>query len=288
MVSCREILHAEANAKLIQASHLTKRYPGGAVPALEDVTFTIERGEVCGLLGRNGAGKSTTLNLLTGCLAPSDGFVQIGGVDLNEDPVAAKKKLGYAPEQPPLYPDMTLEEYLVFVARAKDVRNPREEALRVLEATSLYRQRGSLLRTLSKGNRQRAGIAQALIGDPPILILDEPSIGLDPEQIARLRALIASLGRNRTVLLSSHILSEITLLCNRILLLSCGKLVADGAPEAVIAQSGKTTLEEAFLALTADPAAAAEDAEDPPHERRDLRNCRDRRNNRREKKGGRR
>lgn len=260
---------------MIQASHLTKRYPGSAVPALEDVTFTVERGEVCGLLGRNGAGKSTTLNLLTGCLAPSDGFVTIGGVDLNADPVAAKKKLGYAPEQPPLYPDMTLEEYLVFVAQAKAVGKPREEAMRVMEETSLYRQRGSQLRTLSKGNRQRAGIAQALIGDPPILVLDEPSIGLDPEQIARLRSLIASLGRNRTILLSSHILSEITLLCSRILLLSCGRLVADGAPEAVIAQSGKTTLEEAFLALTADSAPADDDEEDTRLKRRD----------RREKKG---
>ncbi|MDY5015141.1 MAG: ABC transporter ATP-binding protein [Eubacteriales bacterium] len=256
---------------MIQASHLSKRYPGAASPALDDVSFTVGRGEVCGLLGRNGAGKSTTLNLLTGCLAPTAGRVTVGGVDLLDDPIAAKRRLGYAPEQPPLYPDMTLLEYLVFAAEAKRLPHAGEEAERVMEETALTRRRGDLLRTLSKGNRQRAGIAQALLGDPPILILDEPSIGLDPEQITKLRALIASLGKDRTVLLSSHILSEITLLCGRILLLSCGRLVADGTPEQVIAQSGKKTLEEAFLALTADTPSEEDDrddAEDEPPRRR--------------------
>ena len=237
---------------MIAVSHLSKRYPGAAAPALDDLSFTVGKGEICGLLGRNGAGKSTTLNILTGCLAPSSGHVKIDGIDLWEDPVPAKRKIGYAPERPPLYPDMTLREYLTFVCRAKSVADPRAEAARVMEATALSRHADSRLAILSKGNRQRAGLVQALIGDPPILILDEPAIGLDPEQITRLRSLITSLRTGHTILLSSHILSEVSLLCSRIVLLSQGRLAADDTPEGLLSKSGRKTLEEAFLALTSD------------------------------------
>ncbi len=256
---------------MISVSHLCKTYPGVDTPSVDDLTFHIGKATVCGLLGRNGAGKSTTLNLLTGCLAPTSGSIRIAGADLQEDPTTAKRRIGYAPELPPLYPDMTLSEYLVFVARAKSVRAPKAEAARVMEKADLTRFASVRLAALSKGSRQRAGLAQALIGDPDILILDEPSIGLDPEQIARLRAWIAELGKTHTVLLSSHILSEITLLCGRILLLSEGKLVADETPDGLLKKSGKATLEEAFLALTSDPEAEADDDPPPVRGRRRIR-----------------
>ena len=185
--------------------------------------------------------------------------IRIAGTDLLEDPTDAKRRIGYAPENPPLYPDMTLSEYLLFVARAKSVRAPKEETARIMEKTNLARYASVRLAALSKGSRQRAGLAQALIGDPDILILDEPSIGLDPEQITRLRAWIAELGKTHTILLSSHILSEITLLCGRILLLSEGRLVADDTPGGLLARSGKTSLEDAFLSLTADSADTSDD-----------------------------
>ncbi len=233
------------------------------LPALDDVSFRIEGAEVCGLLGRNGAGKSTALNILTGCLPATSGSVEIDGIDLEVNPTEAKRRIGYAPELPPLYPDMTLSEYLTFVARAKSCVHVKDEIVRVMEETSTLRHAGTPLRALSRGNRQRAGIAQALLGNPGILILDEPSIGLDPEQITRLRALIARLGRDHTVLLSSHILSEITLLCGRILLLSRGRLVADAAPEELLRRTGKATLEEAFLELTAGDEEDGEETELP-------------------------
>ena len=244
---------------MISVSHLCKTYPGADTPSVDDLTFHIGKAEVCGLLGRNGAGKSTTLNLLTGCLAPTSGSICIAGTDLLEDPTDAKRRIGYAPENPPLYPDMTLSEYLLFVARAKSVRAPKEETARIMEKTNLARYASVRLAALSKGSRQRAGLAQALIGDPDILILDEPSIGLDPEQITRLRAWIAELGKTHTILLSSHILSEITLLCGRILLLSEGRLVADDTPGGLLARSGKASLEDAFLSLTADSADTSDD-----------------------------
>ena len=249
---------------MIAVSHLSKRYPGADTLSLDDVSFTVSEGEICGLLGRNGAGKSTTLNILTGCLAPSSGHVEIDGIDLWTDPVQAKRKIGYAPELPPLYPDMRLFEYLVFVCRAKSVSNPGEEAERVMEVTSMTRYASSRLAILSKGNRQRAGLAQALIGDPTILILDEPANGLDPEQNARLRALIAELGKKHTILLSSHILSEVSLLCGRIVLLSQGRLAAEDTAEGLKKRAGKDTLEEAFLALT----SQEQDDEEPPLKKR--------------------
>jgi len=239
---------------MIELSHITKQYTRNSAPAVKDLSFRVEEGSVCGLLGRNGAGKSTTLNILTGCLAPNDGKVIVGtgkdAAELYEEPLKAKAKIGYAPEIPPLYPDMTLFEYLCFAARAKGVSEPRREAERCMKLTATGSYADSLLRTLSKGTRQRVGVAQAILGDPPILILDEPSIGLDPEQIARLRNLIADLGKNHTILLSSHILSEITLLCDHIVLLKEGELAFNGVPEEMLRQTGKSSLEEAFLDLT--------------------------------------
>lgn len=227
---------------MIEVSHLTKRY--GAHTAVEDLTFTIEKGRIYGFLGPNGAGKSTTMNILTGCLAATEGEVRIAGYDIFEEARQAKRRIGYLPEQPPLYPDMTPEEYLRFVAGAKGVPADKTGAqlLRVLEVTGLSDVKDRLIRNLSKGYRQRVGIAQALLGDPEIVILDEPTVGLDPLQIIEIRDLIRSLGKDHTVLLSSHILSEVRAICDVILILSKGRLVACDTPD---------TLEARFAAGTA-------------------------------------
>ena len=213
---------------LIEVSHLTKRYGGHT--ALADVSFSIPEGQITGLLGPNGAGKSTTMNILTGCLAPSSGSVRINGIDILEDPYGAKRCLGYLPEQPPLYPDRTPEEYLKFVARAKGVERPAQAAEEVMERTGLTEMGHRLTCNLSKGYRQRLGIAQAILGDPKLIILDEPTVGLDPLQITQIRDLIRDLGRDRTVILSSHILAEVQAVCSNILILSGGRLVAQGTP----------------------------------------------------------
>jgi ABC-2 type transport system ATP-binding protein len=238
---------------LITTQNITKTYRRYNRPALDSVSFHIARGTVCGLLGQNGAGKSTTLNLLTGCLIPDAGKIFIDGIDLSADPLQAKRRIGYAPENPPLYPDMTLGEYLTFVARAKGCKDIPAETARVMRLTETEPMRTRLLKTLSKGYRQRAGLAQALVGDPDILILDEPTIGLDPRQITAMRTLVAELGRTKTILLSSHILSEITLLCGQIIILAQGKLVADDTPEGILKNTGCAALEDAFLKLTGVP-----------------------------------
>ena len=214
---------------MIEVSHLTKRY--GSHLALDDLSFTIPEGQIYGLLGPNGAGKSTTMNILTGCLAATSGRVRIDGVDIFEDPMAAKKHLGYLPELPPLYMDRTPEEYLRFVARAKGIREVRGELERVMALTQITDVKDRLIRNLSKGYRQRVGIAQAILGDPDIIILDEPTVGLDPRQITEIRELIQKLGENKTVILSSHILSEVQAVCDSILILSRGKLVACDTPD---------------------------------------------------------
>ena len=182
-------------------------------------------------MGPNGAGKSTTMNILTGCLAATSGRVRIDGVDIFEDPMAAKKHLGYLPELPPLYMDRTPEEYLRFVARAKGIGEVRGELERVMALTQITDVKDRLIRNLSKGYRQRVGIAQAILGDPDIIILDEPTVGLDPRQITEIRELIQKLGENKTVILSSHILSEVQAVCDSILILSRGKLVACDTPD---------------------------------------------------------
>ncbi len=215
---------------MIEVRNLTKRY--GNKLALSDVSFTVEDGEVLGLLGPNGAGKSTTMNIMTGNLSATGGSVSIGGHDILEEPIAAKKQLGYLPELPPLYPDMTVEEYLRFVYGLKRCRLPRAKHLEeVCEAAQIGDVRRRVIKNLSKGYRQRIGVAQALIGAPEVLILDEPTVGLDPRQMMEIRTLIRGLGKKHTVILSSHILSEVQAVCDRVVVINRGKLIADDTPE---------------------------------------------------------
>jgi ABC-2 type transport system ATP-binding protein len=229
---------------LIEVKNLTKVY--GNNTAVSNLTFTIQSGQIYGFLGPNGAGKTTAMNIITGCLAATSGTVTISGYDIFEDADKAKKLIGYLPEEPPLYPDMTPYEYLYFVARAKRV--PRGDIISkiddVMTVTGIHSVSDRLIKNLSKGYRQRVGIAQALIGDPEIIILDEPTVGLDPKQIIEIRELIRSLGENHTVILSSHILSEVRALCDNIMIISRGKLVACDTPENLERLfSGTTTIE---------------------------------------------
>ena len=216
---------------MIEVSHLTKRYGGHT--AVSNLSFTIEKGQTYGFLGPNGAGKSTTMNIMTGCLAASEGEVRIDGHDIFEEPQQAKRLIGYLPEQPPLYLDRTPREYLTFVGRAKGIKDKAlpEQIGRVMEVTQIIDVADRLIKHLSKGYRQRVGIAQALLGDPEVVILDEPTVGLDPKQIIEIRSLIQSLGQKHTVILSSHILSEVQAVCQTILIISKGHLVACDTPE---------------------------------------------------------
>jgi ABC-2 type transport system ATP-binding protein len=215
---------------MIEVKHLEKRY--GSNIALNNVSFKIEENEVVGFLGPNGAGKSTTMNIITGYLSATSGTVTIQGKDILDNPSEAKAMIGYLPELPPLYPDMTVEEYLNFIYELKKVKLPKkehiEEVCSITKITNVYKR---LIGNLSKGYRQRVGIAQALIGNPPLLILDEPTVGLDPKQIIEIRTLIKKLGKKHTVILSSHILPEVQAVCERILILNQGTLVADGTEE---------------------------------------------------------
>ena len=222
---------------MIEVEHLTKRY--GAHTAVDDISFTVEDGCIYGLLGPNGAGKSTTMNILTGYLSATAGTVKVAGHDIAEEPLEAKKAIGYLPEQPPLYPEMTVREYLLFVAELKGVKHKKERAPMVETAmgrTGLQPVQNRLIRNLSKGYRQRVGIAAALLGEPKVIILDEPTVGLDPAQVIEIRGLIHDLGRTHTVILSSHILSEVQTVCDRVLIISAGKLVAQGTPEELAGQ----------------------------------------------------
>lgn len=216
---------------MIEVKNLVKRYSGGR-PAVNNISFKIEAGEIVGFLGPNGAGKSTTMNILTGYLSATEGDVSIDGYDILQQPNKAKSKIGFLPEQPPLYIDMTVEEYLNFMYELKKVKQPRkqhiEEICRLTRIDNVYTR---LIRNLSKGYRQRVGIAQALLGNPDVLILDEPTVGLDPKQIIEIRSLIKSLGKGHTVILSSHILSEIQAVCERIIIINNGKIVADDKTE---------------------------------------------------------
>ena len=211
---------------MITVEHLSKRY--GDVLAVDDLSFTIEDGHIYGFLGPNGAGKSTTLNIITGCLAATSGEIKIDGHDIYEEEREAKRLIGYLPEIPPLYIDQTPREYLKFVAEAKGVKKADIEAEidRVIEETHITEMQNRLIKHLSKGYRQRVGISQALIGNPSVIILDEPTVGLDPMQIIEIRDLIAELGKKHTVILSSHILSEIQAICEKVLIIYKGKLVA--------------------------------------------------------------
>lgn len=215
---------------MIEVRHLTKQY--GAKTALNDVSFSVPHGQVLGLLGLNGAGKSTTMNIIAGCLAATSGTVTIDGVDIVKDPLAAKKKIGYLPEIPPLYVDMKVEDFLSFVYELKGLRGDRRGALgQVCEEAGVTNVRGRIIKNLSKGYRQRVGLAAAMLGEPAVLILDEPTVGLDPTQIIEIRSLIEQVGREHTVILSSHILSEIQAVCERVIVLNEGRLVADDTPE---------------------------------------------------------
>ena len=233
---------------MIEVSHLTKRY--GRRPAVEDVSFTVPDGRICGLLGPNGAGKSTIMNILTGCLSATEGQVTVAGHPLPEEADAAKACVGYLPEQPPLYPEMTVQEYLLFAAELKKVPKAQrgEQVQRAARRTGLEEVLPRLIRSLSKGYRQRVGIAQALLGSPQLIILDEPTVGLDPAQVIEIRKLIRELGHSHTVILSSHILSEVQAVCQQILILSKGHLVASGTLQELTA--GGKSLEEVFLELT--------------------------------------
>lgn len=233
---------------MIEVSHLTKKYGGHL--AVDDVSFTVEDGQIYGLLGPNGAGKSTIMNILTGYLSATSGQVTVAGHPLPEEADEAKACVGYLPEQPPLYPEMTVGEYLNFVAELKKVPRAqrKEQVLRAARRTGLEKVLPRLIRSLSKGYRQRVGIAQALLGSPKLIILDEPTVGLDPAQVVEIRKLIRELGKTHTVILSSHILSEVQAVCQQVLILSKGKLAASGTLEELTA--GDRSLEEVFMELT--------------------------------------
>ena len=247
---------------MIEVSHLTKQY--GNHLAVDDVSFTVADGQICGLLGPNGAGKSTIMNILTGYLSATSGQVTVAGHPLPEEADAAKACVGYLPEQPPLYPEMTVQEYLTFAAELKGVKKAerKEQVCRAARRTGLEAVLPWLIRSLSKGYKQRVGIAQALLGSPRLIILDEPTVGLDQAQVIEIRKLIRELGRAHTVILSSHILSEVQAVCQQILILSKGHLAAAGSLEELTAD-GKS-LEEVFLELTdgePEEATGEEDAE---------------------------
>ena len=240
---------------MIEVQHLTKRY--GKIVAVDDLSFSIEPGQILGLLGPNGAGKSTTMNILTGYLSSTEGRVLIDGIDILEHPIEAKRKIGYLPELPPLYMEMSVTEYLTFICDLKGVKKHIPEHIEeVCKLVKIDHVAKRLIKNLSKGYKQRVGIAQALLGDPEVVILDEPTVGLDPKQIMEIRALIQSLGKDHTVILSSHILSEVQAVCQTILILSKGRLVACDTPENLEKRFAGTTTVELTAEATAEEVRA--------------------------------
>lgn len=231
---------------MIEVNGLTKYY--GNHLALENVTFSVPKGQVAGLLGLNGAGKTTCLRVLTGYLNPSSGETQIDGLNVFADPLEVKKRIGYLPEVPPLYPELAVEDYLRFVARLRGLSESqfRDEFLRVTELTKLEGARTTLIRNLSLGYRKRVGIAQAIIGSPPVLIFDEPISGLDPRQIVEVRKLVRSLAGSHTILISSHILTEVSQTCDRVIIVHKGRVAGQ------LAGPELGQLEERFMSLTAE------------------------------------
>lgn len=221
---------------MIEVEHLSKVY--GTTSAIEDVTFAVEPGEILGFLGPNGAGKTTTMRILSGYLPATSGTAKVAGYEVHDHSLAVRKRIGYLPETPPLYPEMTVEGFLHFVARIKGVSagDRTRNVQSALEKTSLTDKRNTLIRKLSKGYRQRVGIAQAIVHDPPVIILDEPTVGLDPRQIIEVRHLIKNLAGNHTVILSTHILPEVSMTCNRVAILNKGRIVATNTPEGLLAQ----------------------------------------------------
>lgn len=213
------------SGSLVNVKNLTKKY--GKFCAVDNISISVKKGELVGFLGLNGAGKSTTMDMLTGCLDATSGSIEIGGYDILKRPVDAKKHIGYLPDVPPLYDDMTVFEYLSFVCDLKCVKNRKKEIDKVVEKTILGEKLKKIISTLSKGYRQRVGLAQALIGDPSVLILDEPTSGLDPSQVVLVRGLFKNLAKDHTIILSTHILSEVENICNRVLIINGGKIIAN-------------------------------------------------------------
>ena len=238
---------------MVEVKNLTKFY--GSIKAVDDISFTVETGEVLGFLGPNGAGKSTTMNMITGYIAPTEGEVLIDGIDIMDEPELAKKNIGYLPEIPPLYPDLKVREYLSFVAELKKVsKKDRDiEVHKIMSKTKTLDVSERLIKHLSKGYKQRVGLAGAMMGNPDILILDEPTVGLDPKQIIEIRKLIRNLGKKHTVIFSSHVLSEVSEVCDRIVVISKGKIVADAKTDELSAQvSGGQKLSLTAEGSTAD------------------------------------
>ena len=227
---------------MVEVKNLTKVY--GDIKAVDDISFTVNSGEVLGFLGPNGAGKSTTMNMITGYLSSSSGTVTVDGSEILENPKETKMKIGYLPEIPPLYPDMTVKAYLEFMYDIKKVKLPKEKHIKeVMAIVKILDVQERLIKNLSKGYKQRVGFAQALLGNPPVLILDEPTVGLDPKQIIEFRNLVKGLGKKHTVIFSSHVLSEVSAICDRIVVISNGRIVADAkTDELSTALSGKGQL----------------------------------------------
>jgi ABC-2 type transport system ATP-binding protein len=240
---------------VIQVEHLTKRYRD--IVAVDDLSFSVEKGRILGFLGPNGAGKSSTMRMITGFMPPTAGTVKVAGFDVFESPLEVKRRIGYLPEQPPVYGELTVREYLGFVASLKGVgrKGRKAEIGRVAELTRTHDVLGRRIGNLSKGYRQRVGLAQSLLGSPEVLILDEPTVGLDPSQIIEVRELIKSLGGDHTVILSTHILAEVAMVCQKVLIVNQGKMVAfddlDTLAKAHREADRDPSLEEIFLKLTA-------------------------------------
>lgn len=221
-------MHTDATPAMIEVKHLTKRY--GTRVAVDNISFKANSGEIVGLLGPNGAGKTTTMRVLTGFMPPTAGSATIAGYDVMRESASARGQVGYLPERVPVYPDMTVHGYVAFWAKLRGVRNPREQADVALERVQLSDRRNTLVRNLSKGMRQRLGLAQALVHNPPVIILDEPTIGIDPQQVIEVRDAVRELGQDHTVLLSTHILSEAEQVCDRVIIINKGHIVAQGKP----------------------------------------------------------
>jgi len=233
----------------VEVQHLTRIY--GEQKAVNDISFTVGNGQIVGFLGPNGAGKSTTMKIITGYLKPDAGFTVVGGVHVQQNPLEAKKKIGYLPEANPLYYDMFVREYLEFVAEVHGVANRKKRIADIIETIGLAAESRKHIGQLSKGYKQRVGLAAALIHDPEVLILDEPTTGLDPNQIIEIRELIRTLGQNKTVLFSSHILQEVEALCNRVIIIHKGRLAADDTLDNLRRKpDGHQSLEDIFRSLT--------------------------------------
>ena len=248
---------------MIEVRNLTKRY--GDLTAIRDVTFNVAKGEILGFLGPNGAGKTTTMRILTGFMPASSGTITVDGFDVFDQSFEVRKRIGYLPENPPLYTDMTVDSYLAFVARIKGLGNAQIAPAvdRVLGICGLTEVRGRLTGHLSKGFRQRVGLAQALIHDPPVLVLDEPTIGLDPRQIIEIRKLIRELAGNRTVILSTHILPEVSQICEKVVILAGGRIALEDRMENLVQQG--LSLEDVFLrAISKEEERHVEDAAPEP------------------------